>query len=409
MIDPNALQQHATPSQIRVAAAVEQYGSPKSAAKALGMPASSVRRTMSELRKRLREAGCAADTDAGSRSRIPTGQSYALAGYSISDKDEHGRRRNLRFKPVVDPDAQAKLLADAVANAVEGIKARPRIKAPRFRPSVKDLMNVMVVGDSHHGMLAWQPETLKSDYDLGISIDLERRAFLDLLARAPKAHKLTMIRVGDIFHADGDVWKTKRSGHNLDGDGRMPRVISDVVETSIWEVEVALKEYAEVELLIVPGNHDDLLAANLAIALRAAFRNNPRVKIGPTTGARFAFVQWGRVLLGTTHSDTTKGMKTLGDIMSHMCPEASNMLYRHWYCGHLHSRNEYKVDVIVKRENRFVSERGWSAEICETLAAADAYSAGCGYASRRTMKLDTYDKTTLLGTLFSRVFDEGDL
>ncbi len=81
--------------------------------------------------------------------------------------------------------------------------------APTPAPDHVDasLMNVLLIGDPHFGMLAWGKET-DVDFDSNICRDDLLRAVRTAFARAPRAKRCLIAEMGDLFHSEDDKNRT---------------------------------------------------------------------------------------------------------------------------------------------------------------------------------------------------------
>ena len=238
-----------------------------------------------------------------------------------------------------------------------------------------DLMSAYVIGDHHFGMLAWGEET-GTDYDLAIAQDMMRGA-MRFLTWGTDAAKAVIVNVGDMVHADDESAMTRRSGHKLDVDTRWTKVLRATIVSVAAAIRSALESHTTVHAVMAPGNHDPHTARFLATALDIWYRDEPRVTIDTSPGARF-YVEHGACLLGVTHGDKQK-MTELESIMSAEMPQAwGRTKYRRWLCGHVHHKS---VDKEL---------RGCTVETFQTLAGKDAWHAEAGYMSERSMSRIDY-------------------
>lgn len=233
-----------------------------------------------------------------------------------------------------------------------------------------DLLAVYPMGDPHIGMLSWAPET-GEDFDLSIARRLTCGAIDHLVQAHPQTTRALIINLGDFFHADSYHGVTSRSGHKLDTDGRVPKVARVGMEILIYLVDRALEWHPEVELKCVPGNHDDVHAVWLAIAMDCYYRDEPRVVVD-LAPQRFLYTRFGANLVGCYHGDGPKLTELESIMASDRAKDWGETRHRAWYTGHVHHRS-------VKEY------RGCTVETFRTLAAKDAYAAHAGYRAGRDM------------------------
>jgi UDP-2,3-diacylglucosamine pyrophosphatase LpxH len=143
-------------------------------------------------------------------------------------------------------------------------------------------------------------------------------------------------------------------------------------------INLALKKHQIVEVVNVPGNHDDHMARVLAAIMEAWFHNEPRVTI-ETTASSFYYHRFGNVLIGSTHGDGAK-LNDLPLIMATDAPaDWAAAKFRVWHCGHFH-------------HDQLKDYQGCTVETHRTLAPNDAWHRYQGYRSFRDMKAIVYHK-----------------
>ena len=265
----------------------------------------------------------------------------------------------------VDP---AQLMSELLEEMPERIAARAEPIPPPALGAPDDLLAVYPLGDPHIGMLAWGEETGDEDFDLEIAERLMRGAMRHLTQQTPRTREALIVNLGDYFHADTMDARTRRGGFSLDVSARWGRVVRVGFDIAIFLVEEALRNHEKVYVASKAGNHDDHSGAFLQLGLWAYFRNEPRVHIDLTPGARTYF-RWGKNLLGVTHGHG-KAAKSAIQLESCMSNERQEdwgqTSYRWWLLGHIHHR--------VMKETR-----GCITEHFRTLAPLDAHAAAEGY------------------------------
>lgn len=258
--------------------------------------------------------------------------------------------------------------AEAVKEAFAGTDPVKPICAPRT--GLKDLLTVYPIGDHHTGMYAWGAEA-GDDYDLKTAERLLVSAMSHLVDIAPQSETAVIANVGDFFHVDQHRPETMRSHNSLDVDTRYAAMIHAGVLMLRTCIDRALEKHKSVRVINACGNHDDVGALWLSLALSLLYEKNPRISI-ETSPAKFAYHRHGQVLLGVTHGDTAK-LDKLAGVMAADKPEMWGATrHRYWITGHIHQK-------------RVLEQPGCLVESFRTLAARDAWSAAAGYRSGRDM------------------------
>lgn len=269
------------------------------------------------------------------------------------------------------------LALDEFAAALRDNSSASSRKPPTFCNN--DLLACYVMGDPHFGLYSWAEET-GADFDLKIAERDTKGAVDNLVSRAPRASSAVLIVLGDLIHSDTKQNRTEASGHPLDVDTRWSRVMGVALRTLVYATGRLLAKHRRITLRLCEGNHDPQAAFSIALALSEHFRNERRVKLD-LSPANYWFHGWGRNVIGATHGHKCKTAK-LPSIMAATVPKlwgASIANGRAFYQGHLH--------------HTFTQElNGCTVHVMPTLCAPDAYAAGAGYISSRSMSCDVYHR-----------------
>lgn len=263
------------------------------------------------------------------------------------------------------PEQWAEYVKDVFTDT-EPVKRIPLPKGPHR----KDLMTVYPIGDHHVAMYSWAEET-GADYDIKIADNLLTSAMAYLVENAPVSEQAVIVNVGDFFHVDNLKNETSRSGNTLDVDTRYAAMIRAGVKMLRTCVDTALEKHKAVKVINATGNHDDIGALWLSLALSLLYEKNPRVTIETGPG-KFHYHRFGKVLIGVTHGDTGKPERLSG-VMAADRPELwGQTQFRYWLTGHVHNRKQLELPGVM-----------W--ETFRTLAPADAWANAAGYRAGRDM------------------------
>jgi hypothetical protein len=264
----------------------------------------------------------------------------------------------------IDPEELARIVKDVFSDT-EPVKPIPR---PRCASS--DLMAVYPVGDHHSALYAWHEET-GADYNLKIAERLLVSAAHHLVEQSPPTKRALIVNLGDFLHVDNIRNETARSGNTLDVDTRYAAMIRAAVAMLRAVINSALTKHESVEVINAIGNHDDVGAQWLSLALGCLYERNKRVVIHQKAG-KFHYIRHGKCLIGVTHGDTCK-LESLPGIMATDKPrDWGETEYRYWLTGHIHQRKTLEFP-------------GCMVESFRTLAARDAWAHAAGYRSGRDM------------------------
>jgi hypothetical protein len=362
-VDPKLIE-FATDRQREIAAAVDQYGTYRATAKALGLAHGTVADVMAALKKRAARSGYSPEHDM--HRTVPDG--YLVKGVSTYYNAE-GKPAGQWVKSTVDharAEEIARKAVEALSGSVEGLA--PLTEPPKH--ALIDLLAVYPFGDPHVGLYVWAKEC-GDDFDLEIGRKLTLGAVDRLVSSAPAAATAILLLLGDVFHMDDQTNQTPAHRHQLDVDSRFVKVLQVGIETYRHAILRALEKHQRVIVKAIPGNHDPHAIWSLAFTLSAYFSNEPRVEVD-LSPSKFWYYRFDKVFIGSTHGDTVKHEK-LGGIMAADCPEDwGQTKFRYFYTGHVHSKAVTELPGLV-------------CESFRTLAAQDAYASGHGYRAGRDM------------------------
>lgn len=249
--------------------------------------------------------------------------------------------------------------------------------APPPPPTINDgdLLTLYPLPDLHFGMLAWGKES-GADYDIRIATDMALRAMAGLVAQSRPSKRAILLGLGDYFHSNDATAVTPRGGHKLDVDGRWPKVFSGGARLLVQLIEMLAAKHAEVEVVLLPGNHDPDAAVSLQVAMGMLFEAVPGVRVHDGHGLAW-YATHGQVLLGATHGHTMRP-QAMAMMLAHDMPEAwGRATHRHFFFGHIHHKTAEEVGPVV-------------VESFASPAARDAYTAGAGYRSGRSLSAITF-------------------
>lgn len=363
------LASYATVRQLEYLEAIEKHGSHRKAAKALGINARTLDRSITSLKLHAAMQGHSPAHDM--THTVPDG--FKVKGVSSLYVD--GKLSSQWVKSSADDERREQMLREFAESLAEGVKGlAPLTKAPKHAND--DLLCVYPMGDPHFGMYAWAQDA-GDDFDLEIAERLTKGAIDQLVASAPNASTALLLNLGDMFHADTQA-NTTTAGTTVDVDGRRPKVQQVGLMAMVHGIMRLLEKHPRVIFRINKGNHDRETSYALALMLSCWFRNEPRVEIDLSPAVMW-YMRFGKVLLGSTHGDTIKGRDLLS-VMAADRPEDWGLTrFRHCLVGHIHHGDlkEYP---------------GGTVEYFNTLAARDAWHQGQGYRAGRDMRLIVYHK-----------------
>jgi molybdenum-dependent DNA-binding transcriptional regulator ModE len=356
------LAQFATVRQLEYLSAIEQHGSQRKAAKALGINQRTLEKSLQGLRARAAQKSASQHQDVN---HIPDG--FAITGTSTLTKTGDGLQWVKTAADKQQQEAMLRQFAETLADEVKGL-AKP-IAPPKA--VAEDLLCVIPIGDPHFGLKVWMHEG-GGNFDLEIAERLTCGAIDRLVSSAPPARTAVLLNLGDHFHADSQS-NTTTEGTRVDVDGRWAKIQQVGLRAMLYCIQRLLERHERVIVRINRGNHDKHAAYALSLMISCYFHNEPRVEVDLSPAAVWYF-QFGNVLLASTHGDTIKGDKLMGVMAADRPKEWGDTKHRYWFVGHIHHHDskEYPGGIV---------------EYLRTLAPGDAWHHGQGYRSGRDMRL----------------------
>jgi len=332
---------------------------------------------MNERTIRIRKAKLVAkgwSPEHGLTHEIPDG--YKLKGYS-SLYGADGQLKAQWVKTNEDKERQLALLKEAIQGLVDDLPKYPPVTRYEEHTTDENFMAVFPIGDLHTGMLAWKDES-GNDWSLKHVEMAIQLAFKDVVDKCPPAKQAVIINLGDFAHRDGKNAVTPNSGHQLDVDSRYPKMLRMCIRLKRYLIDLMLTKFEKVIDINVSGNHDGCVSVMLSECLANVYENEPRVSIdnSPTP---MHYVEFGKVMLATTHGDTIKMEKVPAVAATDECEMWGRTRHRYGLTGHIHSENKKEFPGMVVESYR-------------TLAAADSFAAWFGWRSGRDTRAIIFHK-----------------
>lgn len=317
-----------------------------------------------DLEAFLRENGVDLRTWYVERYLINRWEMGARVGEELETRPLYQIKVWLRRRSGASPEEIHALLAELSARA-------PSLPPPASPSPQEALMAVLATPDIHVGKLAWAEET-GENYDVGIALEVWRKAVSVLLAHAERypLEQLVIPLGNDLFQVDTHN-NTTTKGIPVDADGRWQKAYRAVVEFVVEEVlERARRVAPRVRLLMIPGNHDSQRVFYLGEALRLYYRDtNVHVDNRPSPRK---YLLWRRVLLGFTHGHRERAQNLALLMATEVPPLWAQAQWREWQIGHYHARRQYWHMPLV-------DERGVVVRVLPSLSAVDAWHAEMGF------------------------------
>jgi hypothetical protein len=224
-------------------------------------------------------------------------------------------------------------------------------------------------------MYSWGQET-GADYDIDIATTMVTRLEQELVAQSHPSKRAVILGLGDYFHGNDAKGVTPGSGHQLDMDGRWPKVFAAGARLAVAVVDIVAQKHEDVEVVFLPGNHDPDPAVALMVALSLYYSNNPRIHVHQEPGIAW-YLRFGRCLFGATHGHTMKPERMAMMLATDRAKDWGLSAFRYFFSGHIHHESATEVGDV-------------RLESFQSPAARDAWNAASGYRAGRSLSAITY-------------------
>lgn len=216
-------------------------------------------------------------------------------------------------------------------------------KYPRIRyPKSNAFMYEIDFPDLHFGKMTWREES-GQDYDIKLAAQIVNQALGELLgySRIFKVERILIPFGNDFFNVDNKN-DTTTAGTPQQEDTRWEKTFREGRRLAVSMVELCLS-IAPVDVIVIPGNHDEQRAFYLGEALECWFHKAKNVSIDNRAMKR-KYVQYGQNLIGFTHGAHEKVDK-LPALMPVEQPGLwAKTRFREWHLGDKHHKKSLRFE-----------------------------------------------------------------
>lgn len=312
--------------------AVQEHGSIRAAARALGEGYSSVHRKYNLAKAKL-ELDPAIQ---GAMSEVGMQDTSVLHSGWVKTEGT-----SLYFQMPTEKGEQPEDLADRIADRMNKVQPAPHIQRPKVTETNK--LNFVPLYDVHMGMRI-------GDYGTAASVNRIREGVFDVIDRAPRTETLILLNGGDFTEANDNSALTPASKHPLAVDMDFDDLSDVATDITVELIEFALTRADNVVYQAIKGNHDHAIPVVLRQALRQRYRDETRFEL--RDGLEIFSYEWkDNFLTGIHgHQKVSNPQKLALSIMSRYRQEFGRAKRCELWRGHLH--NEVSVAVPGMRINQ---------------------------------------------------------
>lgn len=285
---------------------------------------------------------------------------------------------------------------NAIRDMIEDAKRfAPVYKKINYPKQEKGMLYEIAMFDVHFGRLTWDEESGDS-YDIKLATKAIKSSLMKLLyyVKEMPIERILFPMGNDFFNVD-NKFNTTTNGTPQQEDTRWQKTFRKGRELCVWMIDTC-SQIAPVDVLIIPGNHDQQRAFYLGDSLESWYHNSKDVTINnDAMGTKY--YSHGNTLLGFTHGADIK-LEKLPFIMAYDQPDLwASTKYREWHTGDKH----HKKDLIPMADE----SSGMVVRIIRSLVAFDAWTFNSGYRSIRASESFLWSKDMGLAAQYTALPD----
>jgi hypothetical protein len=366
------LYQFCTVRQVEVLDAIKAHGGMRAAAKALKCDYKAVHQSYASVRRKAALQGRSVEHDM--TRTVP--EPFVVKGVSTYyDKD--GKAAGQWVKSQLAQEQYNAMVKAAIGEFLRDVPQLPVATAPLDYQA--DIIPWIQIGDAHLGMLAHAAEA-NENFDLKIAESELCAAIALLIDEMPNCERIVVNDLGDFTHYDNMAAVTAASGHPLDADGRISKMLRIYSRTMRFIVERCLTKCRHLDVLINQGNHSRVNDLWMAEMLRVAYGHTGRVNVLDNDNV-FTGYRMGNTLVMVHHSDKCPPARLVGVLTSDFRKDFGETEFHYIDIGHGHHH-------FVSKEHPSVVIESWNH-----LAPNDKWAHEAGYRSRKAITVVLRSRT----------------
>lgn len=372
MNELDSLAQFCSVAQLDILEAVIKYKGQRAAARALGCSANKVDAVMQKIRRKASVQGIA--TECNWTHPVPA--THVAKGVSTYF-EKTATTPAAWVKADLRQEAYNEMVQGAIAGFLEDV---PRLVVPPEPLDFQtDIIPWIQIGDAHLGMLAHAAET-NENFDLKIAEHELCAAISVLIDEMPNCERIVVNDLGDFTHYDNMAALTAATGHQLDADGRIHKMIRVYSRVMRFIVDKVLTKAKHVDVFVNQGNHSRVNDLWMAELLEAVYGHSGRVNVMDNHNV-FTPYRMGNTLVMVHHSDKCPPARLVGVMTSDYRKDFGETEFHYIDIGHVHHH-------FVSKEHPSVVIESWNH-----LAANDKWAHESGYRARKAITVVIRSKT----------------
>ena len=266
---------------------------------------------------------------------------------------------------------------DEINRLFEKIQAVDKAKIPptSYNSEANKLL-LIPISDLHVNLRATEQIT-GNEYDCFIAQTLVNHVIDDILENINRREieKIVFTVGGDMLNADNQN-NTTLKGTPQDCDKHLFEAFEDTLSIVLMSL-IKLLQVAPVDIVYIPGNHDETVGWFLAKVLEAQFCNDDRVSVDVSPLPR-KYYKYGNTLLAFSHDADTKKLPAI--VADEAREYWSEIKFTDVFLQHLHNEQ-----ILMEDHNMRIQR-------LPTISGVSKWSNDNGYKSRRMNKAFLYDR-----------------
>jgi len=245
----------------------------------------------------------------------------------------------------------------------ENLQAEGSPDLPEYEKVIGNVCAEVNIPDIHLGRLAWHHES-GEDYDSEIAYDewIKAHQYFYESTKHLSIEKVIIPIGNDFFNCEGATGETTKGTRQVE-DGRWQRSFNIGCRASVDAIEFWRSKGFQIEIKIIPGNHDMERIYYLGEYLVAWYKDVDSVVIDNAPRMR-KYVVYGRNLIGFSHGQADyKRLKTV--YQSEMREHLSTCDCIEFHVGHTHQEKvvEDFGSVIIRSVPSLAQKGNWEYEM----------------------------------------------
>jgi hypothetical protein len=247
------------------------------------------------------------------------------------------------------------------------------------------------IPDLHLGQLSWGEETGNPNFG-NYDIKISKKEFLKAVSEFYRRYKDREIKKiifplgNDFFNVNNSMGSTS-NGTFQDEDDRSKKTFRYGLQTIIESISI-LSQLAPIEIISIPGNHDEEKIFYLTTALEIFYKDVDSITVDSNPSDR-KYRKIGKTLLGLAHGKTKGRLIKMDEFPTIMADEAPELWascpFREFHIGHIHHN---------KIINKTLADefRGTIIRAVPSLSQIDQWHHSSGYRATRQAHCYEYDE-----------------